>query len=405
MNKGNWKLAMQSIRGTKWRSLFTMLGIIIGVVSVLTILSLGEGVKKEVAKQVESYGSDLIIVKPGGDTKKSITSGKAFSGFSAITAMNDSDIEAIEGSKNIQAVVPLASVNGVIGYDGNTYPEGTVVATTSIFPTMLNHKVEFGEFFSDTDEGRKFAVIGKNVAEQVFKENVPVGKTIEFRGERYIVKGVMEEFDTSPFSPGGNYNDAVFIPFTTGQAVNEGASTVFQVIVKPTDKKLVDEVEKNIYQNLLAKHGGQEDFSVLKQEETLKATNSTLDLLTRLIALVAAISLFVGGIGVMNVMIVSVTERTHEIGVRKAIGATDGQILGQFLSEAVLLSAVGGFLGVIISFFISMLFRIFTDFIPIITPTMVLGALLISVFVGAVFGVAPAVKAATKDPIKALRRE
>jgi ABC-type antimicrobial peptide transport system permease subunit len=405
MNKGNWKLAMQSIRGTKWRSLFTMLGIIIGVVSVLTILSLGEGVKKEVAKQVESYGSDLIIVKPGGDTKKSITSGKAFSGLGAISAMNDSDIEVIEGSKNIQAVVPLASVNGVIGYDGNTYPDGAVIATTSIFPTMLNHKVEFGEFFSDTDEGRKFAVIGKNVAEQVFKENVPVGKTIEFRGDRYIVKGVMEEFDTSPFSPGGNYNDAVFIPFTTGQAVNEGASTVFQVIVKPTDKKLIDSVEKNIFQNLLAKHGGQEDFSVLKQEETLKATNSTLDLLTRLIALVAAISLFVGGIGVMNVMIVSVTERTHEIGVRKAIGATDGQILGQFLSEAVLLSAVGGFLGVLISFFISMLFRIFTDFVPIITLTMVLGAFLISVLVGAVFGVAPAVKAATKDPIKALRRE
>lgn len=405
MNKGNWKLAMQSIRGTKWRSLFTMLGIIIGVVSVLTILSLGEGVKKEVAKQVESYGSDLIIVRPGGDAKKAIISGRAFSGFSGTTAMNDSDIEAIEGSKDIQTVVPLASVNGVIGYDGNTYQDGSVIATTSPFPDLLNHKVEFGEFFSDTDEGRKFAVIGKNVAEQVFKENVPVGKTIEFRGERYIVKGVLEEFDTSPFSPGGNYNDAVFIPFTTGKAVNEGASSVFQVIVKPTDKKLVDSAAKSIHQNLLEKHGGQEDFSVLKQEETLKATNSTLDLLTGLIALVAGISLFVGGIGVMNVMIVSVTERTHEIGVRKAIGATDGQILGQFLSEAVLLSAVGGFLGVIISFFISMLFMIFTDFSPVITLQMVVAAMIVAVLVGAVFGVAPALKAATKDPIKALRRE
>ena len=405
MNKGNWKLAMQSIRGTKWRSLFTMLGIIIGVVSVLTILGLGEGVKSEVTKQVESYGSDLIIIKPGGDAKKNITSGKAFSGFNITTALNDSDIETIEGSKNIETVVPLASVNGMVGYDGSTYSDGTVIATTSTFPATLNHKVEFGEFFNDTDEGRKFAVIGKNVAEQVFKENVPVGKTIEFRGDRYIVKGVLEEFDTSPFSPGGNYNDAVFIPFTTGQAINEGASSVFQVIVKPTDKKLVDSVEKSTNQNLLTKHGGQQDFTVLKQTETLQATNSTLDLLARLVAFVAAISLFVGGIGVMNVMIVSVTERTHEIGVRKAIGATDGQILGQFLSEAVLLSAVGGFLGVFISYFITLLFRIFTDFAPIITIPMAMAAMVIAVLVGAVFGVAPAVKAATKDPIKALRRE
>ena len=384
-----------------------MLGIIVGVVSVLLIISLGEGAKQDVQNQVKEYGNDLLLIRPGnaGDREAGISSTSLFSTFGTNGTLNDTDVEAVTNAPDVQTVAPLSTVTGVVSYDGKTYPNGGVIATTHTFPELLNHETEFGEFFRETDEGRKFAVIGKQVAEEVFQENVPIGKALEFRGERYIVKGVLKEFDTSPFTPGANYNNAIFIPYTTGKAVSEGNVQIFQILAKPSDPHKVAIAQAQVNANLKKAHGGQEDFSVLKQTETLELTNQTLDILTGLVAAIAAISLFVGGIGVMNVMIVSVTERTHEIGVRKAVGATDKQILLQFLAEAVMLSAVGGILGVAIAYALVLYMRLFTEIGPVI-PLMYAGlAIVVAVAVGAIFGVAPAVKAAKQDPITALRRE
>lgn len=409
MINGNLKLALTSIRSTRWRSLFTMLGIIIGVVSVLTVVSLGEGVKKEVNDQIEEYGSDLIIVSPGQSIKRDkngkISNINIFSGFGNVGSLSDDDVEAVSSASSVQTVAPLSIINGLVSYDGNTFPGSSVIATTNTFPELLNHKVEFGEFFRDTDEGRQFAVIGKNVAEQVFQENIPVGKALDFRGERYIVKGVLEEFDVSPFAPGANYNNAIFIPYVTGKSISNGSPQIFQIIAKPSSPNVVDTAQNGISKNLRNAHGGQADFSVLKQDETRAVTNQTLNTITGLVATIAAISLFVGGIGVMNVMIVSVTERTHEIGVRKAIGATDKQILGQFLAESIVLSVVGGMLGVITTGCFVIILRLSTNLTPILTLPMVVLAILVAIFVGTLFGVAPAVKAARKDPIAALRHE
>lgn len=400
---GNIKLAVQSLKSAKLRSLFTMLGIIVGVVSVLVIISLGEGAKQDVRDQAKEYGSDLLLVKPGTANRSSnVSAGSLFlTGNSG--NLTDNDVAAVTNSVDVETVAPLSTVAGVVSYDGRDYQRGGVIATTHTFPKLLNHKVEFGEFFRPTDEGRKFAVIGKSVAEEVFQENVPIGKALEFRGERYIVKGVLEEFDTSPFSPGANYNYAVFIPYTTGKAVTEGNAQIFQILAKPTSPDRVATAQAEMITNLKKSHGGQQDFTVLQQTETLDLTNQTLDILTGLVAAIAAISLFVGGIGVMNVMIVSVTERTHEIGIRKAVGATDQQILSQFLAEAVILSAVGGVLGVIIAYAIVLYLQLFTDIGPVLPPLYAGLAILVAILVGGLFGVAPAVKAAKKDPITALR--
>lgn len=401
---GNLKLAWQSIKRAKLRSLFTMLGIIVGVTSVLVIISLGEGAKQDIRGQVQEYGSDLLLVRPGTTSKSGVSSSSIF-GNGPTGTLNDVDVEAVTSASEVQTVAPLSTVTGIVSYDGKKYQNGGVIATTHVFPELLNHKIEYGEFFRETDEGRKFAVIGKQVAEEVFQENVPVGKALDFRGERYIVKGVLAEFDSSPFTPGANYNSAIFIPYTTGKAVAEGNAQIFQILAKPTSPDAVDQAQQEVVANLKKAHGGQEDFSVLKQTETLALTSQTLDILTGLVAAIAAISLFVGGIGVMNVMIVSVTERTHEIGVRKAVGATDQQILQQFLAEAVILSAVGGLLGVLLAYAIVLYMNLFTDIGLVLPPKYAIIALLVAVAVGGIFGVAPAVKAAKKDPIAALRRE
>lgn len=400
---GNIKLAIQSLKSAKLRSLFTMLGIIVGVVSVLVIISLGEGAKKDVRDQAKEYGSDLLFIQPSNSAGQSSALGTQLLGGVGVGRLTDADIETVSNTADIETVTPLSTVSGVVSHDGKNYVNGGVIATTSAFPKLLNHTTEYGEFFRQTDEGRKFAVIGKHVAEELFQENVPIGKALDFRGERYIVKGVLEDFDNSPFTPGANYNNAIFIPFTTGKAITEGNPQIFQILAKPGSPDKVTTAQTELITSLKQAHGGQEDFTVLKQSETLELTNQTLDILTGLVAAIAAISLFVGGIGVMNVMIVSVTERTHEIGIRKAVGATDQQILSQFLAEAVILSAVGGILGVIIAYAIVLYLHLFTEVGPVLPPLYAGLAVVVAIIVGGLFGVAPAIKAAKKNPITALR--
>lgn len=402
------KLAWRTVKSTKLRSLFTMTGIIIGIVSVVTTVSLGEGVKHEVRSQIKEFGSDLLIVRPGQSVKRKnngITNINLFSAFGNNATLSDNDVEAVNNTSGVDAVAPLSIINGVVSYNNEQYEGGNVVATTNSFITLLQHKIDFGEFLSETDEGKNFAVVGQGVAEKLFKENVPIGKSFKFRGKNFYIKGVLGKFEESPFTPGADFNNAIFIPYITGLTLNNGSTQVFQIIAKPSDPGLVNETQRNITESLLKTHGGQADFTVLKQEEALAVTDSLLQLVTTLVGAIAAISLFVGGIGVMNIMIVSVTERTHEIGIRKAVGATNKQILAQFLSEAIVISAVGGVIGVLLSFVTSFVLRVTTDLRPVITYPVIVLALAVSLIVGVVFGVAPAMKAARKDPIQALRQE
>jgi ABC-type antimicrobial peptide transport system permease subunit len=408
MLNNNIKMAVASLKSTKWRSLLTVLGIIIGIVSVVTAVSLGGGVKHQIIGQIDDLGSELITVRPGRvvsrDDHGNISHISLFNLFGA-GALSEQDWQTVEKTPGVDVAVPLGLVTGTARTDEREFSSGFIMATSARAPEILNKKVEYGEFFKADETKQNFAVIGSRVAEQLFQENVPIGKTLEIRGKSFIVRGILQEFETSPLTPNTDYNSAIFIPYEVGKQLNNGHVQIYQILVKPKDASKRDSVVQAINDQLLAAHGGQNDFTVLKQEENLALASKVLNLLTALIAGVAAISLLVGGIGIMNIMLVSVTERTQEIGIRKAVGATNRQILSQFLVEAAVLSFAGGLLGVLLSVLINYLLRIFTNLQPVITLPVVLIATGVAFLVGLVFGVMPAMRAARKDPIEALRHQ
>ena len=403
---GNVKMALAAIRGARWRSFMTMFGIIIGIVSVVTTISLGEGVKQQVTKQINHLGSDLITVRPGKTVNRD-ESGK-ITGVNFLTALGastltEADLKIVQETPNIKVAVPLSIITGVAAVDGREMTSGLIMATTEGMPEILNQKVEFGSFFPASDESRPTAVIGKRVAEQLFQENVPVGRTMKIRGKDFIVRGVFEEFASTPLTTNADFNSAIFVPYGMGKELGGGVVQIAQILAKPADQTQSRPTLALMREALLNAHSGQEDFTILQQSENLSITNNVLNMVTSLIAGIAAISLIVGGIGIMNIMLVSVTERTREIGIRKAVGATNRQILGQFLVEAIVLSLSGGIIGIILAVLTNFAIRILTDLQPVITWPVMAGACIISVAVGIIFGIAPALKAARKDPIEALR--
>lgn len=406
MVTGNFKMAVDSIRQARARSLLTMLGVIIGVVSVVTIVSIGEGVKNQIREGSEKAGNSLITVRPGNTVTRNdsgAVTGVNIPAILAGSALSEKDWQAVAGLQSVKSAIPLSYVNGIARIDNREFREGAIFATSEKLPAALNQEIQYGSFFNDDDSGKQVAVIGKRVAEKLFKENIPIGRSFEIRNQSFIVRGVFEEFDTPPLSIDADYNSAIFIPYKVGKSI-DSVGAIQQLLVLPKDKISADTLATDVRAQLNAVHGGSGDFSVLKQEDALAATTSVLDILTRFMTGIAAISLVVGGIGIMNIMLVSVSERTREIGLRKAIGATNQQILSQFVIESAVLSLAGGIIGVIGSLLANYFIRLLTEFQPAVSLPVMGGALVISLVVGVVFGTAPALKAARKDPIEALRQ-
>lgn len=402
-------MALASIKSSKIRSALTMLGIVIGVMSVVVTVSLGEGVKNQVIKQVNQVGDDIIVVRPGKtierDTNGKITKFNLVAGFGAST-ITEQDVANIRKINGVDAVAPASLITAAISTpETQDYAGAIVIATTSDMSKILNQKLDYGDFFTDDSSRKLEAVIGSNVAASVFKQRDPIGRVMTIRGQNIIVRGIFAPFPNNPLNIGQNYNDAVFIPFETGKRIAEGTSEIRELSIKATDPAKASELTAKINQTLLAAHNGQEDYTILKQSEFVNATDQVFSVLTTFVAAIAGISLLVGGIGIMNIMLVSVSERTKEIGVRKAIGATNKQILGQFLIEAIVLSAMGGVIGVLLSAIAAYAIKMTTDLTPSLSLKTILLATGIAAVVGVVFGMAPAIKAARKDPIQALRHE
>jgi putative ABC transport system permease protein len=407
MVTGNFKIAFDSIKAYKWRSFLTMLGIIIGVVSVVTIVSIGEGVKKQISNQIGHMGPDLITVRPGKPVTRNnsghIDAVNFMSGFVG-NSLTENDVQAIKKTPNIAKTVPMSFVSGTPRADGRTFERNVIFGTTEDLPAMLNQDVEYGEFFQAHDADKNVVVIGKSVAEELFQETVPVGRSMQIRGENFVVRGVFEEFATAKLTPNADYNAAVFMPINVSKKLSNNQTNIQQILAKPTDPTKTNEAVKSMQKQLLNTHAGQDDFTILKQEDNLAIANTILNLLTGLITGVAAISLLVGGIGIMNIMLVAVTERTQEIGIRKAVGATNSQIMSQFVIEAAVISLTGGVVGIFGSLLANFFIRVTTDLEPVITLPIMGLALAVSLIVGIFFGSAPALQAARKDPIEALRK-
>ncbi|PID31685.1 hypothetical protein CR970_04460 [Candidatus Saccharibacteria bacterium] len=403
----NIKMALGSIRGSKWRSFLTMLGIIVGVMSVVTFVSLGEGVRQQVQVQTRQAGEDLITVKPGNvlsrDDQGNVTHIDLLQTFGGNGSLAETDWEAVSAIPSVGMTAPMSFVPGVPTKDDQPLGQGVIIGTTTDMQEALPQTIEFGSWFDVSQDNKNVAVVGQAVAHQLFGENAPVGQVMSIRGQSFVVAGVMRRLQSSPLTPGLDYNLAIFIPYETAKRITGGEPQIRQIYARPAESASLESTVADIEQTLRDKHGGQEDFTALRPEDTMTIANSVVTLLTGLISAVAAISLLVGGIGIMNIMLVSVSERTHEIGVRKAIGATNRQVMMQFVTESTVLSFVGGVLGVLGSYVVNYFLRVFTDLTPVITWQVVTLAIAVALLVGVFFGTAPALKAARKDPIEALR--
>ncbi len=405
LTRGHLKAGIDAMRGAKVRNFWTMFGIIVGVASVITIVSIGEGIKAQISNQIHHYGKDLIVIQPQQLVNSRNGSINPLSSFSVTASLNSKDLKTVSGTHGVGATAPLSATPGTVKGDHGVYSQGLVIGTTPDLPSLINQSLAFGTFITTDDSENNVAVLGQNAADKLFNESVPLGRTFLFRGQEFIVQGIFNQFDNTPLSQDADFNSAIFIPYDVSENLTNNSAPTFEILAKPTDPKATSSVVASIEKSLKAAHGGQSDFTVLQQSQNLSTSNTVLDLITKLIAGAAAISLLVGGIGIMNVMLVSVAERMHEIGIRKAIGATNRQILSQFMIEASFLSLTGGIIGIGVAYLIDLILRLTTDLRPLISWQIVLIATGVSLSIGIIFGTVPALKAARKDPIEALRAD
>ncbi len=402
-------LAIRAIRASKGRSFLTVLGIVIGIVAVVSIVDISQGVKQQVSGQINELGKNLITIRPGQLLDKNgagiVTGLNLLSPFGNVSTLTQGDVQTVSSTYGVKDSVPLTTVSGQITVDGQPSASALVIGAGDQLPAALNQSIAYGSFFDSTNDTTNVAVIGQQAALSLFDEDIPLGHQFSFHGQQFIVLGIFNQFDTAPLSLNANFNQAIFIPYQVSEQITNNAAPIDEILVKPNNLKQVDTVAAALNKNLLNSHGGQQDFSVLKQNQSLAVTSSVLNSLTVLISVIAGISLLVGGVGIMNVTLVSVTDRTREIGIRKAIGATNRQILDQFVIEAMVMSITGGIIGVIFSLIVDYVLRVTTSLEPVITWQIIVIATGVSLLVGIVFGALPAFQAARKDPIDALRYE
>src|ERR1039458_9181708 len=370
LSQGHLKAGIDSVRSAKLRSFWTMLGVIIGVTAVISVVAIGEGVKQQIAGQIHHLGNNFITIRPAQLQAGSGTSdnqANLLSGLSVSGPLTVNDISTVAATPGLADSTPLTITSGSVKGDYGTYNGGFVIGTSDALPSLLNQSLAFGSYFTTQNDGDNVAVLGQSAANSLFNEAIPLGRSFLFHGQTFIVVGIFNEFTTTPLSQQANFNNAIFIPNSVAENLTNNTAPTYEILARPTVSAQTSIVAANIRNRLNAEHGGQSGLSVLTGNQNIAANDNILELLTRLIAGVAAISLLVGGIGIMNVMLVSVTERTHEIGIRKAIGATNLQILSQFMIEATLLSLSGGLIGIVLSYGIDLGIRVATTLQPSIS--------------------------------------
>ncbi len=398
------KVAFKSIIKSRMRSLLTALGIIIGVAAVVVMVALGDGAQIQVEKQISSLGSNLIIIFPG-----SMSSGGIRMGAGSINRFTMEDVKKIQDESTlIKAVSPIVRTGGqVIGGSGNWGTQIQGVAPN--FLQIRDWALASGDFFTDKDmiSRSKVAVLGQTVVKQLFPGEDPIGQKIRIRNVPFRVIGVLTAKGQS--AGGSDQDDIIFAPATTvlDRLVGGIYINFIQASALSTDQ--IDDAQLQLTSIMREAHhlnpGEEDDFTVRNQAEITQAATETSKILTILLASVAGVSLVVGGIGIMNIMLVSVTERTREIGIRLSVGARTSDILIQFLTEAIVLSFAGGLIGVLLSILVVFILNDYTGMIAVISPSIVAIAVTFSAVIGVFFGFYPARKAANLNPIDALRYE
>ncbi|MGN0951136.1 MAG: ABC transporter permease [Mitsuokella sp.] len=398
-------MALTSLYANKMRSLLTMLGIIIGVGAVIALVSVGMGVRSNVTNSIASLGSNMLIISPGASNKGGVRGAAG----SRQTLKYD-DATAIKSKiKDIDYVSPTVQSSYQIVY-GNQNWNTTVQGVTPEFMSIRSLSVSNGSFIStnDMDKRSRVAVIGTTVAANLFEEKNPVGQNIRINNQPYKVIGLLASKGQS--SMGQDQDDMIYVPITTAMERMLGITYVQSINVQVSDATKMDQVQENIETLLRQRHhltagNKEDDFTVRNLTSLMETVSQSTSMLTLLLGAIAGISLLVGGIGIMNIMMVSVTERTREIGIRKALGATFMNIMTQFLIESMVIGVIGGLIGILVGIGASQLISKFGNFTTVITATPIIVSFVFSVGIGLFFGIYPARKAAKLDPIEALRYE
>jgi len=402
-----WKIAYRSLRANRMRSILTMLGMVIGVSAVIAMVAIGAGANERIAAQISSIGSNLLLVLPG-----STTSGGLRSGFGSAPTLTMADARAI--GRELPAVrlaAPSIRSTSPVVY-GNQNWSTLIQGVTPEYFEIREYRLAEGRFFTadEVDASSKVAVVGRTVVRNLFGDESPVGEILRIKRVPFTIVGVLAEKGQSP--QGQDQDDIIIAPITTVQNRLFGSGhpgSVGVIIAQAVDRESIGEAEREMVSLLRQRHrigsGQEEDFSVRNLSEMLEVAEASTRVMSLLLGAIASVSLLVGGIGIMNIMLVSVTERTREIGIRLAVGARERDILVQFLIEAVFLSVAGGAVGILLGIGGSLLISRFAGWSTLISPGAVLVAFSFSAAVGIFFGFYPARKASRLDPIEALRHE
>lgn len=402
--KESVRIALDALTANKLRTILTMLGIIIGVGAVIAMVSVGLGVKQNITNSISSLGSNMLIVMPG-----SSNTGGLRSAAGSRTTLKYEDAVSIKSKvKNIDYVSPTVRRSFQV-VNGNQNWNTTVYGVTPEYMPIRSLAVSAGSFITQDDltKRQRVAVIGTTVADNLYGSKNPVGLNIRVNNQPYKVIGILESKGQS--SMGQDQDDVVIVPLTTAMERLLGITYVQSVNIQVSSQDKMDRVQGDIESLLRQRHritgGKEDDFFVRNMTSLMETVNETTSMLTLFLGSVAAISLLVGGIGIMNIMMVSVTERTREIGIRKALGATYKAIMTQFLIESVIIGVIGGLIGIGFGCAASELISRFGGFNTVITLSPILLSFSFSVGIGLFFGIYPARKAALLDPIEALRYE
>lgn len=405
MNGTNlFKIALRALANNKLRAFLTMLGIIIGVASVITMLAIGQGSKKSIQKQISEMGSNMIMIHPGADMRGGVRQDP-----SSMQTLKLTDYESLRNETNyISAISPNVSSSGQLIAGNNNYPS-SVSGVGIDYLEIRQLNIESGEMFTESDiqTSAKVCVIGKTIADNLFPNEDPMGRIIRFNQVPFRVVGVLKSKGYN--SMGMDQDDVVLAPYTTvmkrllAQTYLEGIFA--SALTEDMTDNASEEITEILRRNHKLKESDDDDFTIRSQQELSSMLNSTTDLMTTLLACIAGISLVVGGIGIMNIMYVSVTERTREIGLRMSVGARGIDILSQFLIEAILISITGGIIGVIIGCGASFIVKNVAHWPIYIQTWSVLLSFAVCTITGVFFGWYPAKKAADLDPIEAIRYE
>ena len=402
--KTNIENAIESLHANRLRTFLTMLGVMIGIASVVVIFSLSGGVGSMISNQIVAEGGALAVVRPKeltANDKNVITSLATSKSFTQSSITNE-DLGMISKIKEVSAVAPLANFSAKVRGDGEE-KYANLLATSPSLDQTVSLKVHEGQFIADSANANT-VVLGNQMAIDLFGTTQAVGKEVAMKGEKFIVIGVLAHQSSSINFSNVDFNNTAIIPYETAKRIIGDNLQIQQVNIHAKSINSLGAIQKQIESDLLKKHNGERDFEVLTGKNISHPSDKFIELSTLILAIVASVSLVVGGIGIMNIMLVNVSERTREIGIRKALGANNRHILFQFLTESMIISLGGGLFGYLIGYAFSFSVSMFLPFSPIISWQIALLVCGLSTVVGVIFGLYPAFRAARKDPIVSLRQ-